>query len=238
LRDLSKVDEMSEIYVELKIRLKLHCKKHYVQYASYILSEYSGIGSVRASYLTVKQFESIRKKRKGTLYCDNDLVISALLALYTSQHREEVADDIAESIKELEERKIPTKTAKHVARILAFGKGVASARCDRFVRLLKLLNERDVKIGFGKEASVVAFAALIDIPDERLADSIAEVNNYFVPNKELTREVGAVKLTMYAILLACGELISEIEDASLLLVKEATLANILSLEMSRHNKHI
>ena len=160
--------------------------------------------------------------------CVNDLTVSSLLSICGAKNRYETSDDVAECIKELKERDVPSVASRYVSRILSFGKGVASARCDRFIRILELLKERDVRLGTGKETIAVAFASLIDIPDEILADSIAEVNNYFEKSKAFNSEIIDTRRAMYSVLVACDELISDIDDPTLRLIKEATLAYILS----------
>lgn len=232
LRSKPSADRISDIYVELKKRLKNRCPDYYIQYAACILSEYTNMEAARIAYLAAKQMESIRANRSEAMYCDNDFIIACLLALYNHRHRDRISDDIAECIEELKSRGISLGTAKHVARILAFGNGVASARCDRFIRLAELLKERDANIGTGKEMSAVAFAALIDVPDETLADSIAEINNYLAHNKYLDAKVNGSKRVMYSVLIACTDIMEDIDEPSYKLIKEATLANILSLEIA------
>lgn len=229
LCDKSTDDRIYDIYTEIKKRLKKkHCRECYVQYTACILAEYTDdTDSARVAHLATKQFESIRA-RKSALRCCNDFTVSSLLAICGTKNRNETSDDIAECIKELKERNLPTTTSKYVSRILAFGKGVASARCDRFIRLLELLKERDVRLGTGKETVTVAFASLVDMPDEILADSIAEVNNFFEKSKAFDLETADTRRAMYSVLVACEELISDIDDPTLRLIKEATLADILS----------
>ncbi len=227
LQSESNLNKMYSIYSDLKKRLKNHCSECHIQYAAYILSEYAGsLDSARSAHLATKQLESIRSNKKA-LRCGNDLVIASLLASYNAQHREKNSDDIAECIKELKARNISPSVAKYVARVLVFGKGVASARCDRFIRLIELLQDRDVKLGNGKEASIVAFASLIDVDDDILADSCAEVNNYFRLSNDFSTEASR---SMYSVIIACGQLASEIEDSTTCLIKEATVSNILSFE--------
>ena len=228
LRDKSNADRIYDIYIEIKKRLKNPCRECYVQYAACILAEYTdGTDSARVAHLATKQFESIRD-RKSAMRCANDLTVSSLLSICVAKNRYETSDDIAECIKELKERDVPSVASKYVSRILSFGKGVASARCDRFIRILELLKERDVRLGTGKETIAVAFASLIDIPDEILADSIAEVNNYFEKSKAFNSEIINTRRSMYSVFVACDELISDIDDPTLLLIKEATFAYILS----------
>ncbi len=228
LQDKARVDKIYDIYVELKKRLKNHCRECFVQYAACVIAEYTdGVDSARVAHLATKQLESIRDRKKD-MRCNNDLIISSLLAICNIKNRYEFADDIAECISELKERDISADTSRYVSRILAFGKGVASARCDRFIRILDLLKEREVKLGTGKETVAVAFASLIDIPDDTLADSIAEIYNYFEQSKALNSEIINTRRAMYSVLIACDELISNIDDTTLRLIKEATLAEILS----------
>jgi hypothetical protein len=132
--------------------------------------------------LSTKKFYDAMKEEHRFLTSSDDHGFAALLAL-SDKPVFQAMSEIENCYRLLKESFSYSNAVQSLSHVLAFGDENYEIKCSRVVELYQALKRRKCKFGSGAELSFLGVMALFNEDTEKLADEIAEINEYLKGKK-------------------------------------------------------
>ncbi len=157
----------------------------------------------------------------------DDYCYSALLAI----NGKPVSEDILEMencYQRLKENFTHSNAIQSLSHILTLNSEPTDIKCKRVEDLYHALRRRKCKFGLGIELSFLGVVLLLDEESEKLADEIAEINEYLGSKKGFgTWSLIDKERIMYSIAIACSQYLDDAKKNTLELILANNITGII-----------
>jgi hypothetical protein len=170
---------------------------------------------------TARSYYDAMKEQHRFITSSDDYGFAALLAL-TDKSVHQAIREMEECYKFLKERFRYANAVQALSHILTFSELEVADKCTRVIELRQDLMVRNCKFGLGMELSFLGVVALLNESTVKIADEIADVNEYMKNKKGFGYwSVSKSERLMYAMALVCDDYLTDQKKNKM----EMTLAN-------------
>lgn len=171
--------------------------------------------------LTAKAFYDSMKEEHRFITSADDYGFAAMLAM-TDKPVNLTVLEMENCYRILKENFSYSNAVQSLSHVLVFSEEEAQAKCSRVVELYQALKNRKCKFGSGMELSFLGVISLLKEDTFKLAEEIAETNEYLKGKKGFGYwSISATERIMYGAALVCDDYLTDIKKNTL----ELTLAN-------------
>jgi hypothetical protein len=169
---------------------------------------------------TKKYYEAMKEEHRFITTSD-DYGFAALLAM-TDKPVFQTVREMEYCYRTLKEVFSSANAVQALTHVIAFSEEDTVAKCKRVIDLYHAMKKRKCKLGYGIEMSFLGLIALLQEDTEKLADEIAEVNEFLVGKKGFgIWSASSKERLMFAVALVCDDYLTDMKKNTM----EMTLAN-------------
>lgn len=153
---------------------------------------------------SARSYYNAMKEEHRFITASDDYCFSAFLAMTDHPAKENLLE-MEKCFEKLKESFTHSNAIQSLSHVLTLSKDNTDMKCKRAEELYLALRKRKCRFGLGIELSFIGVSVLLDEDTEKLADEIAEVNDYLFSKKGFGNwSLIDKERMMYSIAIVCG----------------------------------
>jgi hypothetical protein len=170
---------------------------------------------------SAKKYYDAMKEEHRFITSADDYGFAALLAM-TDKPVFQTVREMEYCYRTLKEVFSSSNAVQSLTHVIAFSEEDTVAKCKRVVELHRAMKKRKCKLGYGVELSFLGVIALLQEDSEKLADEIAETQEYLKNKKGFgIWSASSTERIMFSVALVCDDYLTDVKKNTM----ELTLAN-------------
>lgn len=177
--------------------------------------------------LSAKNYYDAMKEEHKFITSADDYCFATLLAMTDKQVNQAVGE-MESCYRILKETFSYSNAVQSLSHVLTFSEVETTAKCNRVIELHNELKKRKCKFGSGMELSFLGVIALLNEDVVKLAEEIAETNEYIKSKKNFSSwYITNQERVMYATALVCDDYLTDAKTNTMELALVNNIAGIL-----------